>query len=565
MTDQHHGNVALQWTNIFFQSLCKYGVEHVVISPGSRSTPLTLAASSNPNLQKHVILDERSAAFTALGIGKASNIPAVLVCTSGTALANYYPAVIEARQSGVPIILATADRPPHLRATGANQAIDQLKIFGDYPVFFHEVGEPRSGTKDLQRIRLLAQQSVSVSREKRGPVHLNFPFRKPLEPTDEVLDQIQEENKELLSSNVRNKNTSTAFSLSTSLQKTLSSARKPLIIIGPLAPNDDVESISKLADELDAPILSESSIDSPNTIHRFAGFLRNADRRNHLEPDVILRFGFQPTSKNLTLALDEWDTKHHFHFTSTDDWQDATFCGAERIRWMGQKIQLENSPTKTDSTWMESWKQIENEFDNYSQKTISQYSELTDGNVYYQLTPKIPTNHFIAVSNSFPARDINLFGRQSSTIPLFLNRGASGIDGVTSTAMGIAKGLQKSGVLFTGDLAFLHDTNALLNHKNMTQSLVIVVINNGGGSIFRMLPIHKNKQHFESYFETPQDVDINTLVSAYDIPHYLVKSFPELQNLDLSSVINKHKGLSIIECQTDADASMELRNKLWSF
>ncbi|MDZ7659795.1 2-succinyl-5-enolpyruvyl-6-hydroxy-3-cyclohexene-1-carboxylic-acid synthase [Fodinibius sp.] len=565
MTDQHHGNVALQWTNTFLQALCKYGVEHIIISPGSRSTPLTLAAASNPNLKKHVILDERSAAFTALGIGKASNIPAVLICTSGTALANYYPAVIEARQSGVPMILATADRPPHLRATGANQAIDQLKIFGDYPVFFHEVGEPKSDAKDLQRIRMLAQQSVSLSREKRGPVHLNFPFRKPLEPTENKLAQIQEENEDLPSTNVENKTALTAFSLSSSLQKKLSYARKPLIIVGPTAPSDDMESISKLAEKLEAPILSESSIDSASTIRGFAGFLRNTDLRNQLEPDVILRFGFQPTSKSLTIALDEWNPKHHFHFASTDEWQDATFSGADRIPWMGQKIQFEELATKTNPNWIQSWKQTENEFNNYYQKTIGQYSKLTDGSVYHQLTPQISGDHFIAVSNSFPARDINLFGRQSSAIPLFLNRGASGIDGVTSTAMGIAKGLQKSGVLFTGDLAFLHDTNALLNHKNMAHSLVIIVINNGGGSIFRMLPIHDNKQHFEPYFETPQDVQINKLISAYDIPHYSIKSLSELQNLDLTTIIDQHKGLSVIECQTDADASMQLRNQLWDF
>src|SRR6056297_990001 len=172
MTNQHHGNIALQWTNTFLKALYKHGVEHIVISPGSRSTPLTLAAASNPKLQKHVVLDERSAAFTALGIGKATNIPAVLICTSGTALANYYPAVIEARQSGVPVILATADRPPTLRATGANQAIDQLKIFGNYPVFYHDVGEPRSEKNDFDRLQLLAQQAFTISREKRGPVHL---------------------------------------------------------------------------------------------------------------------------------------------------------------------------------------------------------------------------------------------------------------------------------------------------------------------------------------------------------------------------------------------------------
>jgi 2-succinyl-5-enolpyruvyl-6-hydroxy-3-cyclohexene-1-carboxylate synthase len=565
MTDQYDGNAALKWTNTFFQALCSYGVEHVVVSPGSRSTPLTLAVASNPHLQKHVILDERSAAFTALGIGKATNTPAVLICTSGTALANYYPAVIEARQSGVPMILATADRPPHLRATGANQAIDQLKFFGDYPVFFHEVGEPKSDAKDLQRLNMLARQSVSISREKRGPVHLNFPFRKPLEPTDEMLAQIKKGNQDAPTSTKENSNTSTALRLSTTLQKTLSSAQKPLIIIGPTAPSDDVDSIAGLANQLDAPILSEASIDSPNTIRRFSGFLRNADLRDHLEPDVILRFGFQPTSKSLDLALEQWNTEHHFHFSTTGHWQDATFSGAKRVPWMGQKIHFKNVSKNTNPSWIDRWKQTESDFVHYHQKIIDQHSELTDGSIYHHLSPQISDDLFIAISNSFPARDINLFGRQPSDIPLFLNRGASGIDGVTSTAMGIAKGLQKSGVLFTGDLAFLHDTNALLNHQNMSHSLVIIVINNSGGSIFRMLPIREHQQHFEYYFETPQNADISTLVSAYGVPHYPINSLKELLKVNLTSILDQNQGLSVIECQTDADASMELRNKLWDF
>lgn len=565
MTDQHSGNTALQWTNTFFRTLYKYGVEHIVISPGSRSTPLTLAAASHPKFQKHVILDERSAAFTALGIGKATNTPAILICTSGTALANYYPAVIEARQSGVPIILATADRPPNLRATGANQAIDQLKIFGDYTVFFHEVGEPQSADEDIARIKLLAQQSVSISREKRGPVHLNFPFRKPLEPTEEELAILQEWNRNHQKSTVENRNISTALNLNDLIQNKLSDTVKPLIIVGPLAPDDNTDSISMLSETLNAPILSESSIESPNTIRGFAGFLRNENNRSHLKPDVILRFGFQPTSKSLEIAFEEWNIEHHFHFASTDAWQDATFSGVERIPWKGQNLLFKNHSLNTEGSWLEQWKQTAHDFANYSKKMIDQSSELTDGSVYRHLTPQISDNHFIAVSNSFPARDINLFGQHSTKIPLFLNRGASGIDGVTSTAIGIAKGLQKSGVLFTGDLAFLHDTNALMNHKKIDQSLVVVVINNDGGAIFRMLPIYENKEHFESYFETPQDLDISTLVNAYDIPHFLITSLPELQNLDLISIGNTHNGLSIVECQTDADVSMELRKKLWSF
>jgi 2-succinyl-5-enolpyruvyl-6-hydroxy-3-cyclohexene-1-carboxylate synthase len=560
MTDFHDGNAALQWTRTFFQAVQDYGVRHIIISPGSRSTPLTLAAASNPHFKKHVILDERSAAFTALGIGKASNIPAVLICTSGTALANYYPAVIEARQSGVPMILATADRPPHLRATGANQAIDQLKIFGDYPVFFHEVGEPRLEDQDLNRLKLLGQQAVSISQEQRGPVHLNFSFRKPLEP--EQLNQVPKDPNSLNSTSDFTQN---KIQLSESLQEKISASKRPLIIVGPLAPKDDINSIAEMAEQINAPILTESAIDHSNSISGFSGFLRNDDLRADVEPDLILRFGFQPISKSLEWGLKEWKPAKHYHFASTHEWQDATSTGAQRIAWMGQKIQWDNISSDTTSGWLEHWKSAEQKFEGYFKKYIVQESSLTDGAIYHHLTPQIKNNHFLAVSNSFPARDVHLFGHQSGKISLYQNRGVSGIDGVTSTAIGISLALNQPGILFTGDLAFLHDTNALLNHKELEHPLTIVIINNLGGSIFKMLPVQQHEKYFKSYFETPQSADIGKLAGAYGIPYHNIDSLSQLHKIEFSKWLNQHPGLSIIECQTDADASMALRKKLWNF
>ncbi len=564
MTNSHSGNAAFRWTSTFFRSLQTYGVQQVIISPGSRSTPLTLAAASNEHFQKHVILDERSAAFTALGIGKATNTPAVLICTSGTALANYFPAVIEARESGIPMILATADRPPNLRTTGANQAIDQLKMFGDYLVLFHEVGEPKLEDDDLNRLRLLGQQSVQTARQKRGAVHLNFAFRKPLEPDPEILQSVAKDVSEPVE---QKEEISTSIQLPDSLTSHLNEAEKPLIIVGPLAPHDGTESIKQLATQLNCPILSESAIATEHSIPGFSGFLRNKKLQKQLEPDLMLRFGFQPTAKSLELALKEWNTDHHYHFASTDQWQDATYSGASRIEWMGRELSLSisNISSPTDSEWLDHWKEIGKQFQSYRAKTISNRNTLTDGVIYDQLTPQISNDHFIAVSNSFPARDIQLFGRQSNKIPLYINRGASGIDGVTSTALGLSLALEQPGVLFTGDLAFLHDTNALLNQKKIQHSLVIVVINNSGGSIFRMLPIAQHDEYFEPYFETPQSANIGALVESYNIPYQKIETHEGLAELDLSDWMNEHSGLSVIECQTNAEASMELRQNLWDF
>ncbi len=564
MTD-HSGNTAFNWASTFLQTLSELGTKHIVISPGSRSTPLTLVAAANNNLEKHVILDERSAAFTALGIGKATNIPAVLICTSGTAVANYYPAVIEARKSGIPLILATADRPPHLRATGANQAIDQIKIFGDYPVFFHETGEPSTGVEDLKRLKMLGRQAFSVSREQRGPAHLNFCFRKPLEPESEVLLNAQKGKKNTLSSSKSANKFSTAFYLSDALQSISEEAQKPLMIVGPLAPSDDIMSIARLADAIGCPVLSESAIYTSNTIEGFAGFLKNESILDNLTPDLILRFGFQPTTKSLELGLQTWEAENHLHFASTEDWQDATFSGADHLRWMGRPIRFDAFSSATDKEWLAQWKKIEQDFKSYSTDVIATSPSLTDGSVYHHFTPQLSEDHFIAVANSFPARDINLFGRQASNIPVFLNRGASGIDGLTSTAMGINLGLLQAGILFTGDLAFLHDTNALLNHKKLQNSLTIVVVNNDGGSIFRMLPIEEHEEYFRSYFETPQSVDIASLVTSYGIPYQQIDTLKTLRNFDLTSWMDQHQGLSVIECQTDATASMAIRKKLWNY
>lgn len=561
MTKSHPGNAACRWTTIFLRTLLANGVQHIVISPGSRSTPLTLSAAANKRFQKHIILDERSAAFTALGISKATNYPALLICTSGTAAANYYPAIIEARQSGIPLIVATADRPPNLRATGANQAIDQIKMFGDYPVFFHEVGEPATEKQDLERLQLLGRQTVSISREKRGPAHLNFAFRKPLEPEPDFLKTIRHQNDAYTPGDPEE-----SFSHSRLLNSVIDNikqAQKPLVITGPLAPQDEVNSIASLSDKLGAPLLSESTINSSNAIHGFAGFLRYETLLDHLEPDLILRFGFQPTTKALELGLNSWKPKNHYHFASTADWHDATYSGAQRIPWMGKPITFGDNITPTNADWFKRWLKAESNFKKYYRNTVSQHQKLTDGAVYNALTPKISNDSFITVSNSFPARDIFLFGQQSDDIPLFLNRGASGIDGVTSTAIGISLALKKPGILFTGDLAFLHDTNSLLNHKKLDQPLTIIVINNSGGSIFRMLPIEQQKEYFETYFETPQSAEIGQLIRAYGIPYQQIDSLSSLQDINLQQWQQQHNQLSVIECTTDADASMQLRKKLW--
>ncbi|SHE39521.1 2-succinyl-5-enolpyruvyl-6-hydroxy-3-cyclohexene-1-carboxylate synthase [Fodinibius roseus] len=565
-TDIAVQNIPFYWATIFFRRLLKAGVRHVIISPGSRSTPLTMAAAAQSRLRKQVILDERSAAFTALGVGKATGHPAVLVCTSGTATANYFPAVIEARQSGVPMILATADRPPHLRSTGANQAIDQLKLFGGYPVFFHEVGEPGLGDDDLKRLAMLSRQAVGLSQQKRGPVHLNFPFRKPLEPEPGFVKKISDENSDKPLSGNSEWRQDGSFHLSDKIQQAMRSARRPLIVVGPTAPGDDTGSIAGLAKKLNAPVLTESTMpDQQHVSHGFAIFLRNKHVREQLQPDLLLRFGFQPTAKSLEKALGDWQPGHHLHFASTSDWQDATFSESEHLPWGGRPLSLGGLPDSGGDSWLKKWKRQELLAEEHLQVAMNGPEALTDGHIYHHLLPQCPDDHFVAVSNSFPARDVQLFGGRVTRHPLLLNRGASGIDGVTSTAMGISLGIDRPGVLVTGDLAFLHDANALLNRETVTQDLTVIVINNVGGSIFRMLPIEQHDTYFENYFETPQSADVQRLAASFHIPCHRIQTLEQIRQFDLKQWQKQHRGLSVIECRTNADASMELRKTCWSY
>lgn len=568
MTDLAPQNRAFYWSALFFRELCRKEINQVVISPGSRSTPLTLAAASHPGFNTQVVLDERSAGFVALGIGKATGTPAVLISTSGTAVANYYPAVIEARLSGVPLILATADRAPNLRNTGANQAIDQLKVFGDYPVFFHEAGEPAFEETDLRRLEMLANQAADISVIQKGPVHLNFPFRKPLEPQISFVSQIERENRSLVEQTASNSRSvsvnHTLVSIPSDVRQLIEQSERPLIISGPLSgPPIATNTIQKLSDTIEAPVISEGGFTSLYNIRGCEGFLRSETNRKNLVPDLILRFGFQPVGKAVEFALKEWDHIPHVHFASSESWHDATFSTTHRVNWQERPVEWDVK-CHTDSCWFDQWKSAEENFNEKEEALLADELTLTDLHVYHYLTPQIPGNWSVFLSNSFPVRDSQLVGRYQTPF-MYVNRGASGIDGITSTAMGLSIARNQPTVLFTGDLAFLHDTNALLSNHLLNQPMIVVILNNQGGNIFRMLPIAEHKPYYRDFFETPQSAELSAMSETYGVSYSQVNDVETLANLDLVEIAETvAKGMHLIECKTHSEASMKLRHALWS-
>ncbi|MBO6586183.1 MAG: 2-succinyl-5-enolpyruvyl-6-hydroxy-3-cyclohexene-1-carboxylic-acid synthase [Gracilimonas sp.] len=565
MQENEPQNAAFYWSTTFVRSLFEEGIEHVVISPGSRSTALTLAFAAHSGFKKHVAIDERSAAFTALGIGKYTGNPAVLVCTSGTAAANYYPAVIEAAQSGIPMIILSADRPPHYRELGASQTIDQLKLFGNYPVFFHEIGEPDTHQRSRNRLKLAASQAVQQSVQKEGVAHLNFPFTKPFEPDRKYLRQVEFENeKQSRRPSPKYSREDGAIEMGETFWSDLISAERPLIVVGPTNKSDQLQFITPLARALDAPILAEPGSQVPtsrHTIQGFDGFLKNETNREELNADLILRFGAQPVSKAVNQFLDKHSEAMQISFMGPNRWVDGSLSSDKQVTLKGP-LKIPEVTGAADKEWMKKWRKIEKDFKTYREQQLHPSAPITDGYVFSKVMENIPKKAFTMLSNSFPVRDMSLFGEFDGK-DIYVNRGAAGIDGITSTALGISLASEKPGVLFVGDIAFLHDTNGLLMAKKIKHPLVIVLLNNGGGTIFRMLPVHQIKSKYTPYFETPQTAKVAALCRAHNIDHTLV-SRPEQIIATFERLIQRN-GVHVMECMTGADESMEQRHALWNF
>lgn len=558
----------LNWASTLIRSLYKSGVSHAVISPGSRSTPLTLAAAIHPGIKKSIVLDERSAGFIALGIGKATGTPAVLICTSGTAAANYYPSVVEAKESGVPMIVLTADRPPNLRGIGSSQTIDQIKLYGDMAVRFHETGEPRFNDEDLKRLSYLGRQAVKDSVDLGGAVHINLPFRKPLEPTEE---QIKHEKsiaeKEIDSNQGRLIEPSVKRSISFNKQilSLINSSKKPLIICGPANPHKSLaDNAIEISEFLNAPVIAEPGSGIPesfsNKLSRYEQFLRAKRDSEKFKPDLILRFGDQPFTKSVLQTLDDWQDVPVIHVSSRKSVQDHSMSIWHNVECSGiDTISYSDLKCITDDNWTVQLKDVNREFQTKLETALHEFDSLTDGAVFSSLNNQLGEDWNCMLSNSFIPRDMALFG---DTRPhQYVNRGAAGIDGIISTGIGISNASNRKTLCISGDLAFLHDSNALLSIKHAEKPFVIIVVNNGGGTIFNMLPVSNMKNYFEDYFITPQQVDIEKLADAHQINYRKIGSKTELSDLDLTS-ISSH---TIIECVTDPAKSMELRKILWNY
>jgi 2-succinyl-5-enolpyruvyl-6-hydroxy-3-cyclohexene-1-carboxylate synthase len=562
-----HAEVLGRFVGAFVDELAAAGVEHVCLCPGSRSTPLALTFARHPRIKVWTHLDERSCAYFALGIGKASRQPVAILCSSGTAAVNFAPAVVEAFHSHVPLIVLTADRPPELREVGANQTIDQVGLYGSAVRWAVNLPLPEASDQVLHYVRMVAARAVDTAREG-GPVHLNFPFREPLVPAP--YDFAPEARPSFQVARARRR--PTPEDLAAVLDQ-LSGKKRVLVVCGPQTDPDFADAVSSLALRLDWPVLADpisgvryGQHHPANIISAYDNFLRSPAIAGRLIPDFVLRFGAAPTSKPLATFLQ----RHQIpQVLVADDatWNDpdltasavvysdaASFCDA-------LSATLASEPTEAKN-WLHEWLEIERRAWSAIDNVLGPEKTASEVSVFSDLAPLLLDGTSLFAGNSMPVRDLDSFFPAGQRNLRFLaSRGASGIDGVVSTALGVAAATQERLVLVIGDLSFYHDMNGLLAAKRFGLKGTIVLVNNDGGGIFSFLPQNEDQEHFEALFGTPHGLDFAPVAELYGLGWQSVTTREEYRHALAASF--DAPGVNVIEVKTNRAENVRLHQRIW--
>ncbi|MDP4086273.1 MAG: 2-succinyl-5-enolpyruvyl-6-hydroxy-3-cyclohexene-1-carboxylic-acid synthase [Bacillota bacterium] len=555
----------------FVAELVHTGVTEVVVSPGSRSTPMAMIMAEHPELKLHIHVDERSAAFFALGIAKASKKPVAILCTSGTAAANYYPAIVEAHYSRIPLIVLTADRPHELRDVGAPQAIDQNHLYGHHVKWFAEMAPPENSFEMIRYVRTVCARAASVAAQApAGPVHLNFPFREPLIPKlDEGLFQLAERPNGYVK--VNNGQLVIDDGEVKEIAKNAQKYKNGMIVCGQIDDEQFTSAIISLAEKLNYPILADPlsqlrsmAYSSENIIETYDTFLRNDDAKQFLKPEIIIRFGAMPVSKALTIFLKENHHALQYVVDGGGGWRDPATLSTNMIYCdetkLCEKI-LKYASIHSESAFLDSWKKI-NSLTKENMALVRDAVELNESRLFSQLADMLPEEATLFVGNSMPIRDLDsFFHNNQKSIRVMANRGANGIDGTVSTALGAAL-YSKSLYLILGDLTFFHDLNGLLAAKLHDIDIHIIVVNNNGGGIFSFLPQSQHQKNFELLFGTPIDLDFELVVRMYNGKFTRVSNWDHLTNLMSSS--REDTGLHVWEILTNRERNLKEHREIWS-
>lgn len=573
--DPTNANTAL--ASAFVEELARGGLEHAVVSPGSRSTPLALALWRAPEIEVTVIVDERSAAFFALGAAQASGDPVALLCTSGTAVANYHPAVYEADESALPLIVLSADRPPELRGIGAGQTVDQIKPFGSSVRWFCEVGTHEADDAGLLHYRSVACRALAAARgeTRPGPVHLNLPWREPLAPlpvegavsaTDPLA--LGGRDGRPLTAVTRIDLEPSAFLLD-EVAGHIGDAIAGVIVAGRQLDPELREPLAHLARVSGFPILAEPTSqlrsgphDRSHVVAAYDLLLQDERFARSVVPDFVLRFGEMPTSKALRTWLADSGASEVV-IDPDGGWNEPTNRAAAILRaeptelasgWAARLEGLEGRERRTPERWTEAEAAAQSALDD----AFRDEAELSEPALHRALGTAHRDGDLIYTASSMPIRDQEAFLIASGTDSLFLsNRGANGIDGLISSGIGAAHASGRPTTILSGDLGLLHDIGGLAALRDVSTPVRIVVIENGGGGIFHFLPQEAvlAGEEFEALLGTPRGVDAAKAAALFDLPYRRLESLADLPDALAA-------GTGLIAVRTNRATNVELHRQL---
>lgn len=543
--DPTNRNTAL--ASAFAEELARGGLRHAVLSPGSRSTPLAVALWRQPEIDVTVIVDERSAAFFALGAAQATRTPVAMLCTSGTAAANLHPAICEADESGVPLIALTADRPPELRGIGAGQTIDQLKLYGDSVRWFCEVGTHEADDDGLLHYRSIACRALAAARgeTRPGPVHLNLAWREPLAPIPvdgavTATDPLALEGRDVRPlTAVTPVDTEPSEFLLDEVAKHIGDARSGVIVAGRQLDPELREPLAHLARAAGFPILADPTSqlrcgphDRSHVVTAYDLLLRDEGFAKATGPDLVLRFGEMPTSKPLRAWLTESGAEE-IVVDPHGGWNEPTRRAAALLRAdptdlaAGWAARLGDEERNEPSAWLEAERAARGAIE----AELVGLDSLSEPGLHLALGRGHHDGDLVYTASSMPIRDQEAYLPTGEADVLFLsNRGANGIDGLISSGIGAAHATGRPTTIVTGDLGLLHDIGSLAALRDVSTPVRIVVIDNDGGGIFHYLPQAKalEEDEFEALLGTPRGVDVAKAAALFDFPHRRLASLDDL-------------------------------------
>lgn len=538
------------------------GIEYAVISPGSRSTPLTLAFLRHGGIKCYLITDERSASFTALGIAQQTNKPVVLICTSGTAVLNYAPAVTEAFYQNIPLLLLTADRPPEWIDQFDNQSIRQNNIYNNHVLKSFVLPVDISHNDAKWHLERTISEAINLSNYPiKGAVHINVPLREPLYPDNEEFIY----NKDVkIINNIKSENTISESDWEY-LIDIFNKSQNKLILAGMNNKNIELDlSLKKLQEKSDFVLIADinSNLYDSLLIKHSDMLLSQKTVLEDLKSDLLITFGNAVISKSTKIFIKTHKPKYHFHIQESglvgDTFQSLTDIINVKPEYFFKELIKRINTDNNYKIYQNSWKNLEIQSENKFKSFIEENKEFNEFIAINNVMKKIPDNSLLQLGNSMPVRYVSYIGIENKTLNVNSNRGTSGIDGSVSTAVGACLATQKITTLITGDLSFFYDRNGLWNNE-LPKDLRIIVMNNHGGGIFRILDGSSKLNELDEFFETKNHLNIENTSKDFNMEYFKVNDYNNLDSV-LEHFFEKSDRSKILEIETDSKINANVFN-----